>query len=57
MQTKLGNTLVYFLEANFLCFLGCQNLDAKFNHFLISKFNSNYPKMCLVMVAICVPKG
>ena len=31
---------MFFLEATFLCFLGCQNLDAKFSHFIISKFNS-----------------
>ena len=31
---------MYLLEANFLCFLGYQNLHAKFSHFIISKINS-----------------
>ena len=55
---KIGEHSSLFLEANFLCFLECQNLDAKFSHYIISK-NSirNYPKMCLVKVAICVPKA
>ena len=57
MQKELGNTLVYFLEANFLCFLRCQNLDVKFCHLSFSNLVRNYPKMCLVMVSICVPKG
>ena len=43
MQKELRNTLMYFLDANFLCFLGCRNLDAKFGHFIISKINSKLP--------------
>ena len=41
MQKELGKTPMYFLEANFLCFLWCQNLDAKFNHFINSKLPQN----------------
>ena len=43
MQKELGNTLMYFLEANFMSFFESQNLDAKFSDFIISKFNSKLP--------------
>ena len=42
MLKRLGNTLVYFLEANFLWFLGCRNLDTKFSHFIISNSTKGF---------------
>ena len=43
VHEEFWDTLVYFLTAKFHSFLGRQNFDTKFRHFINLKFNPKVP--------------